>query len=167
MFWARKSRAQHTLDAIFTTTKFIHERLTKMSKEIDDLNAAIGAVQTAVGDAVSGIKDLADKLGNASSVNPADVEAAAARLNLIATGLQSAVQAVGEPITPAPAPEPVAEPVPPAAAVAEGAEPNPPGSTTAGDPLPQGSQTTGDTSQAQPAETADASGQAAQETAAQ
>lgn len=138
------------LRAIYDSTLFIHARITKMSKEIDDLNAAVGAVQTAVGDAVAGIKDLAAKLGSASSILPGDVEAAAARLNQIASGLQDAVTAVGEPVTPAPveppAPAPVAEPVPPAAAVAEGAEPNPPGSTTAGDPLPQGSPTTGDAS---------------------
>src|SRR5579859_2497891 len=90
----------------------IDERTTKMSTEVDDLKGAVAAITTAVGDASTAIKDLSAKLASASSTNPADVETAANQLNAIAKGLESVVQAAGEPVTPPAQPE---TPTPPAA----------------------------------------------------
>lgn len=77
---------------------YIHERISKMPT-IDDLNAAVDKISTAVNDAANAIKDEAQKLANASSVNPADVENAANRLSALADQLTSAVSAAGEPVT--------------------------------------------------------------------
>jgi hypothetical protein len=76
----------------------IHERVLKMAT-IDDLNAAVAAMKTAVTDATSAFKDIANKLSTASSLNPADVESAANQINALAAGLEAAVQGAGEPIT--------------------------------------------------------------------
>lgn len=98
----------------------IQRKVTKIMSATDDLIDGVDAVKTAVGDAANALKDLAAKLTSASSVNPGDVESAAAQLKQIAAGLETVVSGVGEPVTaedPAPPAEPapvVIEPAPPA-----------------------------------------------------
>lgn len=99
------------LAAIYRQNRKTQQMIGNLMSTTDDLNSAVTLVVTATTDAASALKDLAAKLGSASSVNPADVESAAAKLTQIAAGLESVVQSVGEPVTQAPAP---VEPAPPA-----------------------------------------------------
>lgn len=60
---------------------------------IDDLKAAVTTMSTAVADAATELKTLAQTLANSSGdVNSADVEAAAAQINTLAGNLEAAVQ---------------------------------------------------------------------------
>lgn len=64
--------------------------------EIDDLKAGIAALTTAVGDAATELKAVADALvalKGQNPINPADVEAAAAQASALATNLEAAVAA--------------------------------------------------------------------------
>lgn len=100
--------------------------MTDATTAMADLGAAQAAILTAVTDAANAIKDLAAKLSGSSSINPGDVESAAASLNSIAAGLEAVVVAAGEPVTePAPTPAPVvapastADPIPPVLSVGQ------------------------------------------------
>lgn len=64
--------------------------------EIDDLKAAITALTTAVSDAATEMKAVADALvalKGQAVINPADVAAAAAAASALATNLEAAVAA--------------------------------------------------------------------------
>lgn len=68
----------------------------KILTEIDDLKAAITALTTAVGDAATELKAVADALvalKNQNPINPADVEAAAQSASTLAANLEAAVAA--------------------------------------------------------------------------
>jgi len=62
--------------------------------EIDDLKAAVTALTTAVTDASTELKAVADALvalKNQGTINPADVETAAQSISSLAVNLESAV----------------------------------------------------------------------------
>lgn len=98
---------------IHTQNEQLFQKVGKLMDVTEELSAGVDAVKTAVTDAANAIKDLAAKLGNASSIHPGDVEAAALKLNTIAAGLEAVVTEAGEPITePVPVPAPTPDPAP-------------------------------------------------------
>lgn len=104
--------------AIAMQSFYTNRRIHKIMAAIDDLNASLVVLSTAVGDASTGLRDLAAKLTSSTSINPGDVESAAAKINAIAAGLETVVAGVGEPVTttetPPPADTPPATDTPPA-----------------------------------------------------
>lgn len=68
------------------------KRLDKMSKEIDDLNAAVDKMTTAVTAASAEIETLVTEITD-NSDDPAAVEAAAQKLSALADSLTSAIPA--------------------------------------------------------------------------
>lgn len=94
-----------------------HKEIRAMTETVtQELDDAVTVITTAVSDASAAIKDLANKLATASSLNPGDVQTAAAKLTAIAAGLEAVVAAANEPVS---QPEP-----PPLDSVEPGAEPN-------------------------------------------
>lgn len=134
----------HQNVSILSKLEGLEKQMTDAQTATADLNAGVAAVFTAVGDASAAIKDLAAKLSGASSVNPGDVESAAAKLNQIAAGLEQVVAEAGEPITSAPA-------SPPPSGTGTGTVTVPPaGTTTAAPPSATGTATPPGTSTATP-----------------
>lgn len=106
------------------THRLIGQVMTDAATAKADLDEATAEILTAVTDASNAIRDLANKLSGASSVNPGDVESTAMQLKSIAAGLEAVVAAANEPVTapeptPAPVPEPTPVPVVPATPVPE------------------------------------------------
>lgn len=137
----------HQNVSILSKLEGLEKQMIDAQTATADLNAGVAAVFTAVGDASAAIKDLAAKLSGASSVNPGDVESAAAKLNQIAAGLEQVVAEAGEPITNAPPPPPP----PPPSGTGTGTVTVPPaGTTTAAPPSATGTATPPGTSTATP-----------------
>lgn len=73
----------------------LERKVNRMANELDDLNAAVDKITTAVNGAVTDIQTLAEEIKQLSSnpggVDPAAVEAAAVKLSALADGLNAAV----------------------------------------------------------------------------
>jgi len=72
------------------------KELKNLVAEIDDLKTAVTALTTAVGDASTELNNVAQALlalKNQSTINPADVEAAAQTVSTLAANLETAVNA--------------------------------------------------------------------------
>lgn len=95
-----RQRLSELLLAIFQQIFITREKVEQLMTATDDLNASVAVLTTAVGDASNALKDLAAQLAASSSVNPGDVEAAAAKINAVAAGLEAVVASVNEPVTP-------------------------------------------------------------------
>lgn len=99
---------------LFQRTSNLEKGVIVMSKELDELNAAVAEVKAAVGAAVGGITTLANQLshqaatseGESTGVDPASVQSAAKQLHDLAQSLLAAVP--GAAVPPAPSPEPPA-----------------------------------------------------------
>lgn len=90
---------KNTERSLFLYLRAIYNQGKKAMAAIDDLNAAVAAMQTAVSDAVADIQKLTAAI-NAAPSDAAAVSAAAAQINTLAGNLEAAVN------PPAPAPSP-------------------------------------------------------------
>ena len=75
------------LDRIIEMLENLTRKEVILMKEVDDLNAAVAAITTAVQAAIADIQALATQI----TADPAAMEDAASKLNLLAQNLQSAI----------------------------------------------------------------------------
>lgn len=78
------------LAVVLATLARIETKVTHIVSEVDDLNASMATITTAVGDAVTKITELSAQI-QANSGDPVAIEDAVGKLNTLAANLEAAV----------------------------------------------------------------------------
>lgn len=83
---------------VYPTNHYLAQQLEHIMSALTDLQAAVAAISTAVGNAVTEIQALAAQIG--TNTDDPQVESAATQIQTLATNLQTAVTAATPPAAP-------------------------------------------------------------------